>query len=75
MWMVVPFTEMGKGGGGAGKEWVGHQEPRFGLVQFESLLDIEVKMSKRQLDLCLELSRKVRAGAINLGAISVYMLL
>lgn len=32
--MVVPFTEMGKGSGGAGKEWVGNQEPHFGLVQF-----------------------------------------
>lgn len=60
---MVPFTEMGKGGGGAGagKEWVGHQEPCFGLVQCESLLDMEVKMSRRQLDLCLGLSRKVRA--------------
>lgn len=72
---MVPFTEMGKGRGGAGEEWVGHEEPRFGLVQCESLLDIEVKMTRRQLDPCLELSRKVRAGAINLGAISVYMLL
>lgn len=75
VWMVVPFTEMGKGSGGAGKEWVGNQEPRFGLVQFKSVLGIKVKMSRRQLDLCLELNRKVRAGAINLEVVSVYILL
>lgn len=67
----MPFTETGKGWGGAGKQWVGNQEPCFGLVQFESLLDTEVKMSRRQLDLCLELRRKVRAGTINLRVISV----
>lgn len=35
--MEVSFTEIGKGGRRAGKEWVGKQEPCFGLVQFKSL--------------------------------------
>lgn len=45
-WMVVPFPEMENGIGGARKEWVGNQEPCFGLVQSESLLDIQVKTSR-----------------------------
>lgn len=50
-WMEVPLTETGKGGRGAGKAWVGKQEPHFGLVQFKSLLDIQVTLSRRQMDL------------------------
>lgn len=69
--MAMPFTEMGKGEEGAGEEWVGNQEPCFGLVQSESLLDIQVKMARKQLDLGPELSRKVRTGAIHVGVISV----
>lgn len=57
-WMEMPFTEIGKRVRKAGKARVGKQQPGLGLVQFESLLDFQVTLSRRQMDLCVSSSAK-----------------